>query len=45
MNQYSSRRERVMKSLQTNAAVMLFSGKAPMRSEDEAYDFSVNRNF
>ena len=34
-----------MKSLQTNAAVMLFSGKAPMRSEDEAYDFSVNRNF
>lgn len=24
---------------------MLFSGKAPMRSEDEAYDFSVNRNF
>ena len=34
-----------MKSLQTNAAVMLFSGKAPMCSEDEAYDFSVNRNF
>ena len=34
-----------MKSLQTNATVMLFSGKAPMRSEDEAYDFSVNRNF
>ncbi|MBO4919615.1 MAG: aminopeptidase P N-terminal domain-containing protein, partial [Erysipelotrichaceae bacterium] len=45
MNQYSSRREKVIKSLQTNAAVMLFSGKAPMRSEDEAYDFSVNRNF
>lgn len=34
-----------MKSLQTNAAVMLFSGRAPMRSEDEAYDFSVSRNF
>ena len=28
-----------------NCAIMLFSGKAPMRSEDEAYDFSINRNF
>ena len=45
MNLYSSRRNKVLKSLQNNAAVILFSGKAPMRSEDEAYDFSVDRNF
>ena len=45
MNQYSKRRERILKSLKNNSAVMIFSGKAPMRSEDEAYDFCVNRNF
>jgi len=45
MNQYSSRREKIFKSLKSNCAIMLFSGKAPMRSEDEAYEFCVNRNF
>lgn len=45
MNQYSSRREKIVKSMRANCAIMLFSGKAPMRSEDEAYDFVVNRNF
>ena len=45
MNLYSSRRERIFKSMKSNCAVMLFSGKAPMRSEDEAYEFTVNRNF
>ena len=45
MNQYSSRRAKVLSSLQSNGAIILFSGKAPMRSEDEAYPFSVNRNF
>ena len=45
MNIYSSRRQKVLKSFQGNGMVMFFSGKAPMRSEDEAYDFSVNRNF
>lgn len=45
MNQYSNRRNKILKSLQSNVAIMLFSGKAPMRSEDEAYPFSVNRNF
>lgn len=28
-----------------NSAVILFSGRAPMRSEDESYPFSVNRSF
>ena len=45
MNQYSSRREKIYKTMRANCAIMLFSGKAPMRSEDETYDFSVNRNF
>ena len=45
MNQYSKRREKISKSMKNNSAIMLFSGKAPMRSEDEAYEFSVNRNF
>lgn len=45
MNQYSSRREKIYKTMRANCTIMLFSGKAPMRSEDEAYDFSVNRNF
>ncbi|MCR4633303.1 MAG: aminopeptidase P N-terminal domain-containing protein [Erysipelotrichaceae bacterium] len=45
MNLFSSRRLRVLRSLKGNGAVLFFSGKAPMRSEDEAYDFSVNRNF
>lgn len=45
MNQYSKRREKIFKSIKNNCAIVLFSGKAPMRSEDEAYDFCVNRNF
>ena len=45
MSRFSDRRQQVLKDLGNNAAVILFSGKAPMRSEDETYDFSVNRNF
>jgi len=45
MNQYSSRRNRVLNALPENSALMLFSGRAPMRSEDESYPFSVNRSF
>ncbi|MBQ1508409.1 MAG: aminopeptidase P family protein, partial [Erysipelotrichaceae bacterium] len=45
MNLYSKRREKVFRALSDNAAVLLVSGKAPMKSEDEAYPFSVNRNF
>ena len=45
MNLYSKRRQRLISMLGKNASVLLFSGNAPMRSEDEAYTFSVNRNF
>ena len=45
MNLYSKRRERLIKSLGENAAVLLFSGNAVMKSEDESYPFEINRNF
>ncbi len=45
MNQYSERRNRIFEQLPDNSILLLFSGKAIMRSEDEAYPFSVNRNF
>lgn len=45
MNRYSKRRKTVLDSLKGKAAVILFSGKAPYRSLDEQYPFSVDRNF
>lgn len=45
MNLYSNRRLNLLNKLGDNSAAIFFSGKAPMRSEDEAYDFSVDRNF
>lgn len=45
MNQYSKRREVLIKSFKSNSAMLFFSGKAPMKSQDEAYKFSVDRNF
>ncbi len=45
MNRYSERRERLLKYLPENSIVILFSGKAPYRSADETYGFSVDRNF
>ncbi len=45
MNLYSSRRSKVMNALNSNNAVLIFSGRAPMCSEDEGYKFKVNRTF
>ena len=45
MNQYSERRNKILNSMEGNCAFVFFSGKAPMRSQDEAYDFYVDRNF
>lgn len=45
MNLYSKRRNEVIEAMQENSAMLIFSGKAIMKSEDEAYDFDVNRNF
>ena len=45
MNLFSIRRERLIKDIAGNGAIILFSGNEIMKSEDEAYPFDVNRNF
>ena len=42
---YITRRKRLLENKQENTAVIIFSGAAPMKSQDEAYPFSVDRNF
>ncbi|MDO4500459.1 MAG: Xaa-Pro aminopeptidase [Erysipelotrichaceae bacterium] len=44
MNIYKQRRAKLMDTL-NNTTVVLFSGMAPLKSEDEFYPFEVNRNF
>ena len=41
----SLRRQRLLEGLEDPSFVLIFSGKAPMRSADEAYEFVVDRNF
>ena len=45
MNLYSVRREKLISKLDGDCAIILFSGNAVNRSEDDTYPFSVNRNF
>ena len=42
---YKARRQRVMEDKRENTAVVIFSGNAPMKSQDENYPFAVDRNF
>ena len=42
---YIARRKRLLEKKSENTAVVIFSGAAPMKSQDEAYPFSVDRNF
>lgn len=42
---YIARRKRLLENKKENTAVVIFSGTAPMKSQDEAYPFSVDRNF
>ena len=42
---YISRRKQLMADKKENTAVVIFAGSAPMKSQDEAYPFSVDRNF
>lgn len=42
---YKARRQRLMETRSENTAVVIFSGSAPMKSQDEAYAFAVDRNF
>ena len=41
---YIARRQRLMADKKENTAVVIFSGAAPMKSQDEAYPFSGDRN-
>ena len=45
MNIYASRREKLIKSIKGDGTIIIFSGYAQYKSEDETYPFSVNRNF
>ena len=45
MNLYSERRKRLLEKTEGNCMVLLFSGKAPLRSADENYPFCVDRSF
>jgi len=42
---YIARRQQLLADKCENTAVVIFSGMAPMKSQDEAYPFSVDRNF
>jgi len=42
---YIARRKQLLENKKENTAVVIFSGSAPMKSQDEAYPFSVDRNF
>jgi len=44
-NVYKERRAKLLEGKQGPCMACIFSGKAPMRSADEAYPFAVNRNF
>lgn len=42
---YQDRRKRLFENKKENTVVVIFSGIAPMKSQDEGYPFSVDRNF
>lgn len=44
-NEYKERRAKLLENKQGPCMVCVFSGSAPMKSRDEAYSFSVSRNF
>lgn len=45
MNLYASRRQKLIKSIEDDCTIVIFSGYAQYKSEDETYPFDVNRNF
>jgi len=42
---YIARRTQLFENKPANTAVVIFSGAAPMKSQDESYPFAVDRNF
>ena len=45
MNLYAKRREIIAKDMYNNSLMLIFSGNAVLRSEDQEYPFCVDRNF
>ena len=43
--EFSARRQQLVAGMEGPCAALVFSGKAPMRSADESYPFSVDRSF
>ena len=44
-SEYTERRLNLLGKIEEGTAVLLFAGRAPMASLDEAYPFLPNRNF
>ena len=42
---YIARRKQLLENKKENTAVVIFSGSAPMKSQDASYPFAVDRNF
>ena len=42
---FANNRQKVMDKLEEGSLLVLFSGEAPQRSADQAYEYCVNRNF
>ena len=42
---FINNREKLIESIEDNSMVILFAGKAPLKSGDEDYQFTPNRNF
>jgi Xaa-Pro aminopeptidase len=42
---FKKNRENLMERIKNNSMIVLFAGKAPKKSADEAYAFTPNRNF
>ncbi len=45
MADVKSRREKISNSLEEGSMLILYSGKSPVKSADETYSFTPNRNF
>ena len=44
-NFYIEKRNDVINKLENNSIMILFAGKDICKSADEAYEFTINRNF
>lgn len=42
---FINNRKNLLEKVEDNSAVIFFAGKAPIKSADEDYDFTPNRNF